>query len=81
MKLPAMVIVLASGGIFTGCASSSFTQPMASIQQEAPLECRLPCPMPPSTGLPREMWDAAVFSWGADCAQLHNDCVSAVGSK
>jgi hypothetical protein len=33
--------------------------------------------MPPSTALPREQWEAAVFSWGADCAALHRDCVEA----
>jgi hypothetical protein len=56
-------------------------QPMASIQQEAPLECRLPCLMPPSTALSREQWDAAVFTWGADCKALHDDCVEAIKAR
>ena len=50
--------------------------PMDTIQTEAPLECRIPCLLPPSTALPREQWEAAVLMWGADCAALHNDCVA-----
>ena len=75
------LIAAVSGASLIGCASSGSTEPMATIQMEAPLECRIPCLLPPSTALPREQWEAAVFIWGADCAALHSDCVSAVGPK
>ena len=78
MKLLVTLITVASGAIFTGCASSSYTAPTVTPQMEAPLECRIPCLLPPSTALPREQWEAAVFSWGADCKALHDDCVGAL---
>lgn len=78
MKLPAMLIAVASGATSIGCASSSSMPPTVSIRQVPPLECRLPCPPPPPTAMPREQWDAAVFLWGADCKALHDDCVGAL---
>ena len=76
MKLLGILIVVVSGASLIGCASSPSTMPMDTIQTEAPLECRIPCLLPPSTALPREQWEAAVLMWGADCAALHNDCVA-----
>lgn len=78
MKSSAILIAVASGAIFTGCASSGSTTPTVTPAMEAPLECRIPCLLPPSTALPREQWEAAVFVWGADCKALHDDCVSAL---
>lgn len=75
MKSLWTLIVLLSGASLTGCASSGYMAPMVTVQTEAPMECRIPCLLPPSTALPREQWEAAVFVWGADCAALHNDCV------
>lgn len=78
MKSLRTLTVLASGAIFTGCASSSYTAPTVTPAMEAPLECRIRCLIPPSTALPREQWEAAAFMWGADCKALHDDCVGAI---
>lgn len=77
MKSLRTLIAAASGASLIGCASNGSTTPMATVQTEAPLECRIPCLMPPSTAVSREQWDAAVFTWGADCKALHDDCVRA----
>lgn len=66
-----------TGLLMSGCASSVSTQPMVSIQTERPLACRVPCLLPPSLAMERNAWEAAVFSWGADCKALHDDCVNA----
>jgi len=71
-----MWIALASAATLTACASNPSMAPMA-IDRAAPLECRTPCPEPPSLALPREQWDGEVFTWGAECAALHADCVKA----
>lgn len=78
MKLLVTLIAVASGVSLIGCASSSYTAPTVTPAMEAPLECRIPCLLPPSTALPREQWEAAVFVWGADCKALHDDCVTAI---
>lgn len=81
MRLLLIPICLASGVMITGCASSRLMPPMAIVQTAPPLECRIPCPLPPSTAIPREQWDGAVFRWGADCKSLHDDCVSALNQR
>ena len=76
MKLLGTLTALLSGVTLIGCASSSSTVPTVTPLTEAPLECRIRCLLPPSTALPREQWEAAVFVWGADCKALHDDCVA-----
>ena len=78
MKSLLLPICLASFVTVTGCASSGSMAPMATVPTAPPLECRVMCSDPPSLATPREMWDAAIVSWGADCAALHRDCVEAL---
>lgn len=75
MKFTLLAVAL-TGLLTSGCASNASTVPMASIQMEPPLACRVPCLLPPSLAMPRNDWEAAVFSWGADCRALHDDCVN-----
>jgi len=75
MRLLRILTLLVSGVMITGCASSTSTGLTATPRVEPPLACRIECDMPPSTLLPREQWDGAVFRWGAACAELHRDCV------
>lgn len=77
MRYAKTLISVASTVLLTACASKPYTVPTATIQQERPLECRVPCLMPPSLEMPREQWEAAVFIWGADCASWHRSCVEA----
>lgn len=74
MKFTLPLLVM-TGLLMSGCASSGSTPPMVSIQTEPPLACRIPCLLPPSLGLPRNDWEAAAFMWGAECKQLHEDCI------
>lgn len=69
---------LASGALITGCASSPSIVPTAIPPKPIPLECRIPCLLPPSPAMAREQWELRVFQWGADCAALHGDCVSGI---
>ena len=78
MKLRATLICLASCAMLTACASSPSMRPMATLRTDPPLECRVRCDNPPPLGLAREVWEAAVVLWGADCKALHDDCVSAL---
>ena len=74
-RLMTLILVSVSGGMLSACASSVYTKPMAIPPPEVPLECRIPCLNPPATSMPREQWETAVFKWGADCFDLHQDCV------
>lgn len=78
MKLPPILIALASGLILSACASKPFIAPTASIPMAVPLECVLMCPSPPPMTLHRKAWEAATFAWGAACKKLHDDCVEAL---
>lgn len=75
MKSTLLALAL-TGLLMSGCASSVSTVPMASIQTEPPLACRIDCPWPPSLAMPRNDWEAAITNWGMDCAALHSDCVN-----
>jgi len=48
------------------------------LEPAVPLECLQTCPAPPTLALHRQAWEAAVFSWGAACKRLHDDCVAAL---
>lgn len=76
MKYTLLTLAL-TGLLMSGCASNGSTPPTVSLQTERPLACRVPCLLPPSLAMPRNDWEAAVFSWGADCKALHDDCVRA----
>jgi hypothetical protein len=72
------LLPLAMLGLMTsGCASHDSTPRMVSTPTAPPpLACRVPCLLPPSLAMERNAWEAAVFSWGADCKALHDDCVT-----
>lgn len=75
---PLILTLLASGAMLTGCASNPSTVPTATPLKPIPLECRIPCLLPPSPVMAREQWELRVFQWGADCAALHGDCVAGI---
>lgn len=74
MKLPQIMIGLASGALLSACASSA-SMPPTALTRPAPLECLQVCPLPPTLALHRQAWEAAMLSWGAACKRLHDDCV------
>lgn len=78
MKLPPILIGLASGLLLSACVSSPSMPPMASIKGAPPWECALKCPNPPPMSLHRQAWEVEALSWGLGCKALHDDCVDAL---
>lgn len=77
MKYAKTLISAASFALLTGCGSTTSIVHTDTIQAERPLECRVPCLMPPSLELPREQWEGEIVKWGAECAEWHKACVDA----
>lgn len=67
--------------LLSGCASTPSTAPTAMPPRQTPQECLTPCPPPPPRNQPRLQWEAKLFRWGADCAALHQECMSGVAPE
>lgn len=76
MKLPLILIAVASGALSSGCASNVSTP--ATVTRPVPWECVAHCQEPAPMVLHRQAWETETLSRFLSCRKLHSDCVEAL---